>query len=335
MEKAVAPGKLILSGEHAVVYGQPALAMAVNRYAEAWVSQQQGALIGFDLLNLQYHKSMTMKALRKLKHRVQDNYAAFLRGEAHIRDVLKLPIELSQYAFTHFLEKVNHQLSDGVKLSTHSTIPIGCGMGSSAAMILCIMHAVAQQQGLQLTLDNYIEHARETESLQHGRSSGVDLQVSLRGGCMRFQDGTWQARSLPNNPFYMVNTGKPHTTTGECVSAVKATMQDAALLAAFADITEAMDAAIASQNQHELQRCVRENHRLLCRIGVVPDKVQAFIDALEKTGAAAKICGAGAVAGDNAGVVLIVADDMPTRISDQFGYQSEIIAGEAHGLRNV
>jgi mevalonate kinase len=335
MKKAIAPGKLILSGEHAVVYGQPALAMAVNRYAQAWVSEQHGRFIAFDLLNLQYHKNMTMKALHKLKQRVQTSYEGFLRGEVHIRDVVKIPGELSKYAFTHLLEKVNHQLADGVKLSTHSDIPVGCGMGSSAAMILCVMHAIALQQGLHLSPESYLEHAKETENLQHGKSSGVDLQVSLRGGCLRFQQGVVHSRSLPDMPLFMVNTGKPQSTTGECVSAVASKVDHPVILADFAAVTNAMDAAIELQNLAEFQRCIRTNHQLLVNIGVVPEKVQQFITAIEQSGAAAKICGAGAIRGEAAGIVLIAAESMPQQICEQFGYQVEAITGDRLGLHSV
>lgn len=335
MKKALAPGKLILSGEHAVVYGQPALAMAINRYAEALVSQQQGRLVSFDLLNLKYHKAMTMKALHQLKQRVQVNYDAFLRGDVPIREVIKLPGELAKFAFTHLLEKVNHQLSDGVKLRTHSTIPVGCGMGSSAAMILCVMHALALQQGLELTTEAYLEHARETENLQHGRSSGVDLQVSLQGGCLRFQQGAYQTRQLPQFPLFMVNTGKPQSTTGECVSAVASKINHPALLADFAAVTDAMDAAISKQSLSEMQHAVRQNHRLLTHIDVVPEKVQQFIQAIEQQGGAAKICGAGAIHGDTAGVILIVAETIPQQICEHFNYQVESITGEPLGLHSI
>ncbi|MBY0544016.1 MAG: mevalonate kinase [Gammaproteobacteria bacterium] len=335
MKKAIAPGKLILSGEHAVVYGQPALAMAINRYAEAWVSEQQGHLISFDLLNLKYHKAMTMKALHKLKHRVQEGYNAFLQGEAKIRDVLKLPAELSKYAFTHLLEKVNHQLADGVKLSTHSTIPVGCGMGSSAAMILCVMHAVALQQGLSLSFETYLEHAKDAENIQHGRSSGLDLQVSLRGGCLRFQEGVSTKRPLPNIELFMVNTGKPENTTGECVSVVAKTLDHPALLADFAAVTQAMDEAIEKQELNAIQHCIRTNHQLLTHIGVVPSKVQQFISAIEAVGGAAKICGAGAISGDQAGIVLIAAELAPKDIVQQFNYTLETVQGELQGLHSI
>ncbi len=332
MKKAIAPGKLILSGEHAVVYGQPALAMAVNRYAEACVSKQQGHLISFDFLNLQYHKAMTRKALHKLKGGVQTRYEAFLRGDMSIRDVLKLPGELAKYAFAHLLDKANHELADGVKLSTHSDIPVGCGMGSSAAMILCVMHAIALQQGLHLSPEIYLEHARETENIQHGRSSGLDLQVSLHGGCLRFQDGVTVKRELPALPLFVVNTGKPQSTTGECVTAVAAKINHSAILSDFADVTNAMDDALMAQNNAKLRECMRVNHQLLVKIGVVPSRVQQFISEIEQAGGAAKICGAGAVWGDEAGFVLIAAESSPQHLAERFDYQVESIAGEPNGL---
>lgn len=333
IKKAIAPGKLILSGEHAVVYGQPALAMAINRYAEAWVSEQQGRLIAFELLNLQYHKAMTMKGLHKLKERLHSSYEDFLNGKLQIRDVLKFPSELSKYAFTHLLEKLNHQLADGVKLSTHSTIPVGCGMGSSAAMILCVMHALALQQNLSISVEKYLEHAKETENLQHGRSSGVDLQVCLRGGLMWFLQGVATPRTMPSMPLFIVNTGKPLSTTGECVEQVANTINHPAFLADFSAVTQAMDQALQQQSFAELQVCIRNNHRLLQQIGVVPTKVQQFITALEQQGAAAKICGAGAVRGEQAGIVLIAAEHAPTNLTQQFGYQLETINCDTQGLR--
>src|SRR6185295_9330925 len=98
MTTAIAPGKIILSGEHAVVCGQPALAIAVNRYATARVIEHTvPATIVFDLFNLKHHKDMTVKALKRIKSRLSEDYRGFLRGECGIKDVLKLPQELSHF----------------------------------------------------------------------------------------------------------------------------------------------------------------------------------------------------------------------------------------------
>ncbi len=108
------PGKLILSGEHAVVYGNPALAMAVDRYTDTTISRQMAREnILFHLLNFRYSKAFSHTALQRIKQSIHKRYQKFLQGKYDIRDVLKEPFELMQYALTHFSENVNcHCLPD-------------------------------------------------------------------------------------------------------------------------------------------------------------------------------------------------------------------------------
>jgi hypothetical protein len=123
-------------------------------------------------------------------------------------------------------------------------------------------------------------------------------------------------------------------STGECVTQVKARFEHDNIWHAFAEVTNSIDQAIQNHDEAELNRLVKENHRLLAHIGVVPEKVQQFVNAVELTGAAAKICGAGAVSGEKAGVVMVVGgeDDNIIPICKRYGYELNAIKGEARGL---
>lgn len=332
---ARSPAKLILSGEHAVVYGKPAIAMAINCYAESRIHSQARAAIFFNFRNLQYAKSFTLQTLSALKSHLQEQYYNFLEGRCTIREVLKKPFELLQYTVSNLLEKWNITLSEGLEICASSEIPMGCGMGSSAALVMSTLYALAHFFKVEFDPKRFMLLGKEAENLQHGVSSGLDLHLAMNGGCVRFQNGQAEKRALPKMPFFMVQTGVPHSTTGECVSKVAKHFKHSTIWEEFASVTESFDAALQQNNFSELQTCLRENHRLLVKLGVVPDTVQAFIRAIEKAGGAAKICGAGAIQGDKGGIVLIASLEDLTQTVRSYGFQLQDVQGDTHGTHLI
>jgi hydroxymethylglutaryl-CoA synthase len=329
------PGKIILTGEHAVLYGSPAIAFAVNRYAYTSISPDFSSMISFNLLNARYQDSFTLQTLKEIKNRLIAKYEMFLAGQAGIRDVFQTPFELTQFAVSNMLDHFNSKILKGLNIKTNSTIPIGCGMGSSAALILSIVLATSRALKIPLPEEKILKLALEAERLQHGRASLLDLTTSLKGGCLRFHEGQSFSRALPSMPLLVVNTGMPETTTGDCVAYVREHHEASTIWQRFAEVAQEMDAALQKGDREAMARLMRENHQLLVAIGVVPETVQQFVTALEKEGASAKVCGAGAVSGRKAGVVLVTAesDALVKPLCDQYGYEFFPVEIETQGLR--
>ena len=337
MLKVRSPAKLILSGEHSVIYGQPALAMAVDYYTETIVNRHKRPIIKFKFLDLEYAKEHTLQALNKLRVKLYEDYCAFLSGNCSIREVLKKPFELLQYTVGHLIEKLNLQLPLGLEIQVNSNIPIGCGMGSSAAAIMSILHAVAYLFKLDIGPKKILTIGQDAENLQHGISSGLDIQLAAFGGSIKFQKNKkTKAREIPQVPLYVVNTGTPISSTGVCVATVAKHFKTNKNLAfEFGAVTNYLDQALAENNFNGIREAILENHRLLKRIGVVPNKVADFIDAIEREGGAAKTCGAGSIRGNNAGVVMILADHDFSHIAKRFGYDLRLVQADCYGTRVV
>jgi mevalonate kinase len=335
--KILAPGKLILSGEHSVVYGHPAIAMAINRYVTTVTTPQVAPHISFDLSDLSYQRRLSLSTLNSLKDRIKLKYQRFVSGDFKIREVLQKPVELAQIAFSLFFEALNIKLTQGIKIHVRSDIPIGCGMGSSAATVLSVVHAIADHLKMDLTPEMFLRLGLEAENMQHGYSSGLDLRVSLYGGCLYVKDGQMSPRALPSMPMYLVNTGSPLSTTGECVEHAATYFKNSQIGNEFAAVTDAMDAALIAGDMQATMRAIHENHQLLVRINVVPESVQHFISEVKNRGGAAKICGAGAIIGNAAGVVLAVTNDEAelAALCERHHYSLLPIAGEARGVHVI
>lgn len=337
--QAQAPAKLIISGEHSVIYGKPALAMAINSFASTTIRATDSRDILFDLVNLNYTYALSVEELKLTKQQIEAKYEDFLAGKININEILTKPNELLQYAFAFFVAKLQSQLECGVSVKINSSIPVGCGMGSSAATIISLLHAFTNFFDGGVNKEQYMQLGCAVENLQHGRSSGLDIYLSIHGGSVCFEDGRINKLVLPNISFYLVNTGRSNTSTGECVMQAAKYFKHNQLADDFAAVTGEIQQALARDDLNDLQRYIRDNHRLLQYIKVVPEKVSNFINEIETYGGAAKISGAGAVWGESAGVVLITAaGDNKNFISDlvhKYGYEIISVQGELDGVRII
>jgi len=333
--KAVSPGKLILSGEHSVVYGKPAVAMAIDRSVTATIEESSDGQISFDLPDISEHDSFTLLALQDFKRRAANNYHLFLDGQLGIRDVLHKPIDLFKFGFITLLDGLHRSLDSGVVIKLKSNLPLGSGMGSSAASVLSELRALGHYLRVDFKPEWYYEFSMEAEKLQHGHPSGVDSYISLYGGCATFENGEAKSVPLPRMQMYLVETGMPEATTGECVMQVKEQFENDMIWNDFESVTREVEGAVRENNDALMRSLLRENHRLLCRIGVVPERVQQFVSDVEVAGGAAKVCGAGSTRGQGGGVVLVLADFMPTALADKYGYKISPVRGDPLGTRIV
>lgn len=337
--KIFAPGKLILSGEHSVVHGGPALAMAVDRYVIATATAGFLPGIFLELTDIAYKGRLSWTALRDLKSRLKFKYQNFLDGHNKIRDVLQKPFELAQVASILFFEMLNIKLRmhNSIHLTLQSDIPMGCGMGSSAATIIGVAHAIAHHFEMNVSEELMLKIGLEAENLQHGFSSGIDLRLSLQGGCLFVHGDEIHSRPVPTKNLYLINTGTPQTTTGECVAAAAIHFKKENIKTDFAAVTKLLDQALQDNNLQTAMQAIRENHQLLIEVGVVPERVQNFISEINLKNCAGKICGAGAIAGDNAGIVLAMTENPAglAKVCASYNYTLLPIKGVTRGVHAV
>lgn len=282
MLKVSAPGKIILAGEHAVVYGKPALVSAVNR-----------------------------RLMVKIERKENDKIEVFSEESlGQIREAIKKFKEI-------YLRASDHRLKPrlGLRIWIDSEIPVGVGMGSSAAV------AVATVGGLfsffkkiesfsfeDKKLINKI--AFEVEKKIHLTPSGVDNTISTFGGFLWFKKGKpfrkIKLKELPR--FVLVNTGRAKETTGEMVEKVssKLKVQSLKLKTVFNEIerkTKELLRGLRENDEWKIMEAIKNCEVGLENLGVVGEFAKKVIKEIEGLGGVAKVCGAGGVK-DRSGILL-------------------------------
>lgn len=310
MLRARAPGKLIITGEHAVVYGAPALVCAIERYTEVSYEPQPSSHLDTLLTGISRAR-YPLTSLKMLKQKLDKRFEAFLRGELAVQNILHRPDDLLAYTLASLGKNLaNHlPLPYAGKLHTQSALPLGAGMGSSAAAIAATLVLSEQLLNQPLEPSKRFEHVRFCERLQHGKGSAIDAAAVVYGGMQLLENGKPRPAGITlNQNWYFLLDGIPQASTGECVAQVRANFgQDKALWQAFHSTIQNLITTLTRGTPP--QSALRDNQALLERIGVVPKQTHDFIQQLRTIGAEAKISGAGSVRGNEGGMLLIYHED--------------------------
>jgi mevalonate kinase len=276
MTSASACGKIILLGEHAVVYGRPAVAVPLPQIrATAQVAPLAGEPDG--------------------RVRIQAPDLAF-ECWLHEAD----PDHPLARIVTLTLQAIPAKKFPALKLHLSSKIPIAAGLGSGAAISVAIVRALSQHLGHPLPAQAQSDLAFEVEKIHHGTPSGIDNTVVAFEQPVYYQTASGAQPFSIGKPLTLVigNTGRASPTSVAVGRVREAWQADPRRYEAlFDDIGQLANKARQAIEEGEIQALgplMNQNQRLLERLGVSAPALDTLIQAAQDAGAkGAKLSGAG------------------------------------------
>ena len=273
---ATAPGKIILFGEHAVVYGRPAIAAPVSQVQARVVIQAnpRGAL---GQVLLQAPDIGLESALDALS--ADHPLASAIRGVCSELSLKRLP---------------------ACTVRITSTIPVAAGMGSGAAVSVALIRALGGFLGHPLPPERISALAFEVEKLHHGTPSGIDNSVVTHAMPVYFTRGRPIEKLRLPVPFTVV-IGDTGIASPTAVSVGDVRLAWQAEPARYEDIFDAMGRIaerarelIETGQPQGLGPLMDENHAYLQEIGVSSVELDRLVQAARQAGAlGAKLSGGG------------------------------------------
>ena len=311
MVEATAPGKIILFGEHAVVYGRPAIAVPLSQ-VRATAVVQSSRKNGVQLLAPDLGIDTSLE-------------------EAGVEDAIAIAVRQVQNAAG--LDQLPHMI-----ITVSSDIPIASGLGSGAAITAAIIRALADYLNLtHLAADEWVSRLTyEVEKVHHGTPSGIDNTV------VAYERPVYFVRRQPRNMIEPFKIAEPmrllvadtgvSSSTKIVVADVRCSWQTnpehfESIFDGCGHIAEAARAAIESGDQLEIGRLMTRNHALLVEMTVSSPELNHLVKLSMVAGAlGAKLSGGGR--GGN--MIALVTGDTEETVYDALRQ-----AGARSVLRNV
>jgi mevalonate kinase len=301
-----APGKVYLFGEHAVVYGEPAVPCAIERRARVTVTERDDDRLRVDASDLSI-----------------EGFTVEYGGSTDEQPDVDVPTPLLEAA-TGYVDSAVSQARDatdrpnaGFDVQIESEIPLGAGLGSSAAVAVAGIDAATRELGVDLDAREVADRAYRVEhDVQDGEASRADTFCSAMGGAVRVEGDDCSTLEAPDLPFVVGYDGTGYDT-GELVAGVRALREEygfaADTVSTIGDLVREGERALAAGDTAELGRLMDFNHGLLSALGVSARSLENMVWAARDGGAlGAKLTGAG---GGGSIVALDEGDGVETALS--------------------
>ena len=274
---AFGPGKVILLGEHGVVYGHPALAAALSRGMRAWGVPAE---------------STTLEIPEGVSTAHQESL---------------------ERAFARAAKKAKYPK---ISVHLESELPLSMGLGSSGALAVAVSRVLLEARTGEPAKAKDVEAlALEMEKEFHGTPSGVDHTTSARGTMVLFKKGKAIEVSASKPVKVLVAMVGPRSSTRLTVGALRERQKrwPARYRRMFDQIGRLVLEGATSARVGDLEALgdvMNMNHGLLSALGLSSPQIEAMVYRLRGMGAlGAKLTGAG---GDGGAVIGLFREPEPT-----------------------
>ncbi|MFH0927589.1 MAG: hypothetical protein V1822_03350 [Candidatus Micrarchaeota archaeon] len=329
---ARAPAKVILFGEHYVVYGAPGIVAAIEPYNEVGFSWKKGARGRLGYESTQKESNADVFANEKTgKDNSGGRQAIFCSREiptAH-------PIAA---IYCHYVKRYPQICEMEIKARVKKAWGLK-GVGNSASLAACFSLCAREALGLPSGIGGIFDDVQVGEAAAHGKPSGIDASAVCYGGVLEFRkkfagvrlDGGRAGNKGAGNKFERPDVKKMDFEVGDGHSflLIDTLKKDGArsstkeMIGKFAaangvgkapaemekgergkicedylDIYKAAARAIKNSDAHAIAQCMNENHALLKKFGVSSQSIELAVKTSVKAGAAgAKMTAAGGIGG--------------------------------------
>ena len=269
--KASAPGKVILFGEHFVVYGVKAILCSINKRV-----------------------TVTAEKTSERKISINSEIGNLILEPNKLISKINSPLK----PFYYLANKAIKNQDTGIEIKINSEIPLGAGLGSSSAC--CVAGAAAIFRLFEdVSKEKILELAIEAERTIFENTSGADCTVCTYGGIIEYgkKQGFKKIEDEPNFQLVIANSNIEHSTesmvSGVKTFVIKNKEEFSKLLNQESKLVEDVLKLLKENNPEELGEKINQNQKYLETIGISNNQLKKMIEIGQKTSFGAKITGSG------------------------------------------